>query len=93
MALLRTAGAWGSSEVHSGRGSGVLLRSTSEVAALQHIKEQLEAQQSRAGVRCAFFLVRSSSPPACRAPCTLAGSWEVQLAGLLALLGLSAFTC
>jgi hypothetical protein len=51
MALLRTAGAWGSSEVHSGRGSGVLLRSTSEVAALQQIKEQLEAQQSRAPVR------------------------------------------
>lgn len=53
MALLRTAGAWGSSEVHSGRGSGsgVLLRSTSEVAALQQIKEQLEAQQSRAAGR------------------------------------------
>ncbi len=52
MALLRTAGAWGSSEVHSGRGSGVLLRTTSEVAALQQIKEQLEAQ-SRPAVRCA----------------------------------------
>lgn len=51
MALLRTAGAWGSSEVHSGRGSGVLLRSTSEVVALQQIKEQLEAQQSRAAGR------------------------------------------
>ncbi|KAI7839494.1 hypothetical protein COHA_006761 [Chlorella ohadii] len=50
MALLRTAGAWGSSEVHSGRGSGVLLRTTSEVAALQQIKEQLEAQ-SRPAVR------------------------------------------
>lgn len=54
MALLRTAGAWGSSEVHSGRGSGVLLRTTSEVAALQQIKEQLEAQSRPAVSRCAI---------------------------------------
>lgn len=47
MALYRAAGAWGSSEA-SGR-PGALLRSTSDVAAMAHIKEQLEAQQSARG--------------------------------------------
>lgn len=81
MALLRTAGGWGSSEVHSGRGSGVLLRTTSEVAALQQIKEQLEAQQSRAPVRCARFSIDRRSRVALRRPTPACKRPEVKLAG------------
>ena len=48
MALYRTAGAWGSAEA-SARAGGALLRSSSEVTSVAHLKEQLEGQQSARG--------------------------------------------